>query len=100
MHSENSPISTLPIWAELNNVVFNGVRVSPMSNGKGFGLVACTQFSNGGELLMTVPKDLVLSLENIWIFAKSDAHLREALEAVGEYSRVSSLPASSNEDIY
>lgn len=70
-----------------------------MSDGKGLGLVACSQISNGGERLITVPKDLILSLENVWVFAKSDRHLREVLEAVGEYSRVPSLSASTNEDI-
>lgn len=88
MDAENLPISTISVWAKLNNVIFNGVRVSPTSDGKGLGLFACTHASNMSESLITVPKDLVLCLENVWVFAKSDRYLREVLESVGEYSRV------------
>ena len=94
MRRASTPLSYLPTWAELNRVRFNGVAVSTMSNGKGSGLVATAEISEPDEILMTIPQALILSLENVWIFAKSDRHLREVLEAVGEYSRVACPSAS------
>jgi hypothetical protein len=95
MRFESSPISHFPAWAKLNGVRLNGIAVSTMPDGKGTGVVATAELSQPDEILMTVPHDLILSLENIWIFAKSDRHLGEVLEAVGEYSRVACPSASS-----
>ena len=86
MRREHLPIDRLAIWSRLNNVDFNGIEALRL-NGKGTGLVA-TWESDNGAILMNVPRDLVLSLENVWIYAKSDRHLLQVLEAVGEYSRV------------
>lgn len=94
-HQEALRLSAFPAWTEINNVIFNGVQVLPMPSGKGLGLVACEPVTEESEPLMIIPQDLLLSLENVWIFAKSDRHLREALEAVGDYSKVSSRPTSS-----
>ena len=85
--------SSLP-WAKLNNVELNGVKISEspetleLSNSKGSGVFATQNKPVNGAVLMTVPKELILSLDNVWIYAKSDRHLREVLEAVGEYARV------------
>lgn len=95
MHIPSSPLRYLPAWAELNGIRFNGVAVSTMPKGKGTGLIATTEISKPEEVLMTVPQALILSLENVWLFAKSDQHLREVLEAVGEYSRVACPSAAS-----
>ncbi|KAA6406815.1 MAG: hypothetical protein FRX48_09313 [Lasallia pustulata] len=81
------PIETLPAWAELNNVEFDGVKVSSLPAGKGSGVVATAAHSEDGAILMRVPQELVLSLGNVWMYAKSDQHLREVLEATGEYAR-------------
>ena len=88
MRLTSSPLGYLPAWADLNGIQFNGVAVSTMPNGKGTGLIATTEISKSDVVLVTVPQALILSLENVWLFAKSDQHLREVLEAVGEYSRV------------
>lgn len=82
------PIETVPAWAELNNVEFDGVKVSSLPAGKGSGVVATAAHSEDGAILMRVPQELVLSLGNVWMYAKSDQHLREVLEATGEYARV------------
>ena len=87
MSQEVLPIDQLTIWAKLNNVDFNGVQARNVAECRGSGLVA-TWESQGGDLLLRVPQDLILSLENVWIYAKSDHHLLQILEAVGEYSRV------------
>ena len=61
---------------------------------RGSGLVTTVERSADNPLLMTVPSEVVLSLENVWIYAKSDRYLRQVLEATGDYSRVSSPKAS------
>ena len=87
MNQEQLPIDQLGIWAELNHVDFNGVKACSVAEDKGTGLVA-TWESQDRAVLLSVPQDLVLSLENVWIYAKSDQHLLQVLEAVGDYSRV------------
>ena len=79
-------------WAKLNNIQLNGIKVSASPErlpiNKGSGIFAVHEISAENAILMTVPRELVLSLENIWIYAKSDRHLHEVLEAVGDYARV------------
>ena len=88
MRSEGLPISALSAWIKLNNVVLNGVTVSAIQDDKGLGIISGGENSDDCTPLMIVPQSLVLSLENVWVFAKSDQQLREVLEAAGEYSRV------------
>lgn len=80
-------IDQLGIWAELNHVDFNGVKACSVSEDKGTGLVATWECQDSA-MLLSVPQDLVLSFETVWIYAKSDQHLLQVLEAVGDYSRV------------
>ena len=88
MRRETLPIETLLTWANLNGLSFNGAEVAPLPGSRGSGLVATAQRNSEDLILVKVPEDLILSRENVWIFAKSDKHLKEALEAVGEYARV------------
>jgi hypothetical protein len=39
-------------------------------------------------ILLEIPSDLVLSLETVQNYAKSDRYLHEVLEAVGNFGRV------------
>lgn len=94
MHRQTLPIDQLGAWARLNNVEFNGVKIMASQGDKGSGLVTTAERSIDNPLLMTIPNDLVLSLENVWVYAKSDKHLRQVLEATGDYSRVIGLKAS------
>lgn len=82
------PIEALPAWAELNNVEFHGVKISSLPDSKGSRVVATAEHTEEGAILMRIPQELVLSLEKVWIYAKSDHHLREVLEATGDYARV------------
>lgn len=85
------PITTLKPWASLNNVVFNGVRVGPQNGHEDRGSTVVAQQSlNDGEAvpLMTVPRDLILSLERVQEHAKTDKDFRDVLEALGEFGRV------------
>ena len=100
MRPEYLPIETLPAWARLNGVSPFGVafRRLQADNGtdKGCAVVATKDKSNGDpesdsahpEILLSVPSDMVLSLESVHNYAKSDRYLREVLEAVGDFGRV------------
>ena len=82
------PISAFPAWAKLNNIELNGVVVSTLQGSKGSGVVATQDLSEDNAILMTVPQELLLSIDSVWTIAKSDRHLRAVLEAVGDYARV------------
>ena len=96
MYRETLPIDQLGAWARLNNIEINGLRISTLQGNRGSGLVATAERPMNTPLLMTIPNDLVLSLENVWLYAKSDKHLHQALEATGDYSRVSGPNRSIN----
>lgn len=94
MHSEYASLSRLPALAALHSIDFHdgsvAVRDIPGSQ-KGAGLFASRDIAgvdNDLVPLMTVPQDCVLSLDNIWLSAKSDPHLREVLNALGDYAKV------------
>ena len=85
------PEALLP-WAELNDVNFE--RVIPgIAVGKGGALLAKERTSSpegeGLLPLMTVSRDLILSLERVQEHAKVDRDLREVLESLGEFGTVS-----------
>lgn len=88
MELEKLPVSAIPAWVKLNGVSFNGVTISQLTGDRGLGVVGDEGNSERTRPLMLVPADLILSVQNVFIFAKSDQHLREILEAVGDYSRV------------
>lgn len=102
MKREYLPIQVLPTWARLNGVTFHDVEIKRLQGedgiDKGSAVVATGKktsntFVDGGkavpDILITVPHDLVLSLELVETYAKSDRHLREVLDAVGDFARVS-----------
>ncbi len=94
MYRETLPIHQLGAWVRLNDVKFNGVTTTVLQGNRGSGLVTTARRPKDSPLLMTIPHDLVLSLENVWVYAKSDKHLRQVLEATGDYSRVSGPKAA------
>ncbi|KAF1836283.1 SET domain-containing protein [Decorospora gaudefroyi] len=84
------PIDVLPKWATFHGVAFNGVKVGPLPGFEERGSTVITdQKIEGGdsEPLLVVPKDLIISRQNINLFAKSDHHLRELLDALGDLGR-------------
>lgn len=92
------PISSLEIWAQFNGVKFDGIRCDEIP-GSGSGVVADRDLKgagheeHGGEgPLMTIPKELVLSLERVKMFALADQGLSEVLGVMGEFGRVSFFP--------
>lgn len=95
------PIEALPAWIKLNGISFRDVEVKRMVTDDGIDkgaavLTTCAKESKEGssepEILMAVPRDLVLSLDLVHTCAKSDRYLREVLEAMGEFGKVSIEP--------
>ncbi|KAI9813404.1 MAG: hypothetical protein M1827_004078 [Pycnora praestabilis] len=88
------PIGNLSAWAKLNNVVYHGVRVEHLQNGsidKGSAVIAVRDVpaaTEAQEPLMIIPRETVLSLEAVERYAKYDRHLKEVLQAAGEYAWV------------
>jgi hypothetical protein len=90
------PIEQLEAWAKLNGVRFNHTRVeritTPDGQQKGAGVFITEDFETTPDheaILLSVPHELILSKDLVHDYAKSDVHLREVLEAVGEFGRVS-----------
>ena len=88
MHRETLPPDSSSPWANLNNIELNGVKISLLQKSRGSGVVATRELSEDNAVLMTIPQELLLSLDNVWVYAKADRYLREVLEAVGDYARV------------
>ena len=86
------PPEALLQWADFNGIAFGSV-VPGIAEGKGGALVAREELSSltAGDAqrpLMTVPRDLSLSLERVLEHAKIDQDFREVLGCLGEFGRV------------
>ncbi|KAK8188857.1 hypothetical protein HDK77DRAFT_445148 [Phyllosticta capitalensis] len=82
------PMKALKPWADLNGVAFNNVSVGPLPGleHRGSAVVAERDLDgDNNEPLMTIPRDLVLSLDGVRLYAKSDKHLRQLLEVLGDF---------------
>lgn len=80
--------SQLSSWALLNNIELYGLKVESDifdedGSSKGGGLVATAEHS-GGEPILTVPHDIVISKEQISNCARADATLRELLATLAD----------------
>ena len=92
MHRESLPIEQLIPWMQLNNVKLNDVILSQRENGSA--ITTQRHLPGQGQILLSVPPELILSLETVWLYAKSDGQLLQVLEAVGDFARVL-LPSCS-----
>jgi hypothetical protein len=98
MKREYLPIEALPAWQRLNGIVTTGVEFRKLGSNehgtdKGSAIVATeakTSSENDAkpEILIQIPGDVVLSLETVHNYAKSDRYLRDVLEATGDFGRV------------
>ncbi|KAJ5744810.1 hypothetical protein N7533_009680 [Penicillium manginii] len=97
MRREYLPLQSLSAWARLNGIITNGVAFQNMSStesdtDKGNAIVATEEISSHEsdslpQVLLQVPQDLVLSLETVQDYSKSDQDFREVLEACGGFGR-------------
>ncbi|KAF1918517.1 hypothetical protein BDU57DRAFT_444203 [Ampelomyces quisqualis] len=84
------PIDTLPTWANFHGVKFGNVSIGPLPGfeDRGSTVIAARELQGGtAEPLLVVPQDLIISRANIELFSRSDRHLREVLEAIGDFGR-------------
>lgn len=85
------PITALPAWAALNGVKFQHVAVEsvPDHQERGSGIIAkASPLNPSWGSLLEVPGELVLSLETVERQSRFDPHLKEVLDAVGDFSKV------------
>ncbi|KAI0376011.1 SET domain-containing protein [Hypomontagnella monticulosa] len=83
-------LSDLPAWCTLNDVSLGDVKVAAI-NGQGNGLVAGKDLINEDNTaeplnILTIPKELVLSAENVAEYAKENVYFRRLLDAAGHQS--------------
>lgn len=83
----DAPKSSLIPWARLNGCHLNNVVIEAVG-GKGLAIVAEQTLNHDAGALMTVPRELILSKQTVELFAKSDRHLKEVLEALGSFGQV------------
>ncbi|GAB1201796.1 hypothetical protein APSETT445_000388 [Aspergillus pseudonomiae] len=100
MKREYLPIETLSAWTRLNGISVDGVTFRKLRTeegiDKGCAIVATGEKGNqssetgesDAEALLRVPSDLILSLRLVENHAKSDRYLREVLDAVGDFGRI------------
>lgn len=87
-------IEALPAWARLNGIKFNDIEFQKLEFGSGIVATADKEYSSlqeaeeKPEILVTVPPDMVLSLDLVHDFAKSDPYLKGVLEASGDFGSV------------
>lgn len=87
-------------WSRLSGIQPHEVRVDRTER-KGNALLAGQAVSNtaaGAECLLTVPRDLILSLETVREHARVDADLREVLGSLGDFGNVGGLLGASTAD--
>lgn len=98
MKREYLPIESLPAWQRLNGINVYGIAIQKVGSDehgadKGSAIIATeanTSSENDEEpkTLLQIPSDLILSLETVHSYAKSDQYLRDVLEAIGDFGRV------------
>lgn len=95
MRRAELPITALPAWTKLNDVIFYDISVHSIES-KGFGLIADRQLSSEDAfdmpVLLRIPKDLILSAEAVEEHARVDKDFRELLAAAGGVVRNNDLP--------
>ena len=77
-----------------HGAAFNQVKIGPLPGfeNRGSAVIATHQLPDGHvEPLLVVPKELIISRQNIDLLAKSDRHLRDVLDAIGDFGRVWNL---------
>lgn len=88
------PVDTLPVWAAFNAVSFNGIEIGPLpgKEDRGSTVIAKRMLKGSHESpLMTIPKDLILSLDRVHEHAKSDSDFRAVLDGLDEFGRVGDI---------
>ena len=89
MLREHLQIAELSAWMQLNNIELHGVDI--LHGQKGAAVTAVQNLTDQDPLLMRIPRELILTLDTVWLYAKSDQHLLEVLKAAGAFAKVLSI---------
>lgn len=76
------PVESFPAWALLQHVEFDDVAIAQTPD-KGYGLVSNNDLEQE-RIVLSVPKDLLLSVDQVDQYAKVDSNFRDLLEAFGQ----------------
>ena len=93
------PVEALSAWTQLTGVSVSGIAFRRLraddGTDKGYAVIATEERGSDDsgsqshpEVLIKLPSDLILSLEAVRNYAKSDRYLQEVLEAVGDFGKV------------
>ena len=82
-------------WVEAHGVQLNGVAISKSRSGFGWGIAATTKIKKERHTFITIPPELVINVDRIWGCSITDGHLREILEANGDFAKVCMGPDAS-----
>lgn len=99
MRREALPIELLATWAKFNGVKYGDVEIRKIASDAEDGAAGVFALhdldppASEPSILMVIPRGLILSLQLVESHAKTDKHLREILEAVGEFGRVREMHA-------
>lgn len=83
-------------WTSLNDIRYHKTYPGSIP-GRGGALLAAESLNAANDqsnLLLTVPTDLILSLEQCQEHAKVDKDYRQLLDALGDFGRVGTFSAS------
>ncbi|KAF4168982.1 hypothetical protein CNMCM6936_000393 [Aspergillus lentulus] len=88
------PIEAMSSWAKLNGISLEGIAFQKLhgeeGTDKGSAIVATAEKIDKeaeADTLLTVPSELALTFEYVHNHAKIDRHLRDVLDAVGDFGR-------------
>ena len=84
---------SIPEWAKAHGVKLNGVSISKSESGYGWGVVATTVSTEPRHQFIVVPPELIINIDLIWRCSGTDPHLREILEANGDFAKVHYSPS-------
>ncbi|KAL3479784.1 hypothetical protein BJX99DRAFT_61385 [Aspergillus californicus] len=91
MKRESLSIDALTPFARLYGISVHGISFGKLSaedgTDKGGAIIATEKKQSEEDVLLKVPSDLVLCLEMVQDRAKYDRHLREVIEAVGDFGK-------------
>lgn len=85
----------LRTWSQLNDVQLNNTEITSNivdadGSSKGGGLVS-KSYHHAEDILLSVPKELVLCKDTMHLCAKSDHHLKQLLDVLEDFIQVSLL---------
>jgi len=86
MQRKRLDLKNLVPWTLINTIDLNGVTIEDVGSA-GTGVRLAKANHNAANPVMTIPSDLILSREGVFVQAKSDTQLRDLLLANEAFSQ-------------